>query len=304
MNLNVLVLDELQEEVAIPPEIPTILQRATGPLAAAYLLDRMRPDVLLIACGASWPRAFVQAIPESRRPAVLAVGIAAQPLAHLADEWIERGDDSQELRNRLTTAIVRARTRRQTARKVSIDAATGLPNRRGLVRALAKAGRKAARGGGPLSLTLIAIEGLHVGDPREDGRLKAVASVLRSTVRAEESLGRLGGCEFAVIVRGGIEDAARVGARARELLFHGGMVASVGVAELKPGERLKDLYRRCSRSLVESMRRVRTIRCEPPRMRSVESRGAVRPSPVTVGRAVISIEATDVSVSREEATRE
>ncbi|MFN7134457.1 MAG: diguanylate cyclase domain-containing protein, partial [Myxococcales bacterium] len=202
---------------------------------------------------------------EEKRPAVIVVGEAPQPLVSVADEWLRRLTDDPELRARLVVALDRARARRRSARKASLDRATSLPNRRGLVRALVHEHRRAGREGGPLSLVLIAVEGLEKGAPEQDGRLKAVASILRGTLRADECVGRLGGCEFALIVRGTQDDASRAGARVRALLLRSGMTAHLGIAELQPRERLKSLYRRSSRSLVESMRRGRGRKQSSPR---------------------------------------
>lgn len=144
------------------------------------------------------------------------------------------------------------RTQEQLERAVSVDTATGILNRQGMERLLARWVERAFRDRTPLSLILLDVDGLRKMNETEgyaavDRMLKALPTTLKEvlterggdTRRREEVIGRWGGDEFMVLTsRSGA--AARTLANALRDRAHGGafngdtaMTLSVGVAELR-----------------------------------------------------------------------
>jgi diguanylate cyclase (GGDEF)-like protein len=104
------------------------------------------------------------------------------------------------------------------------DALTGLLNRRGLFRDLARAIAYQARYGTPVALLLADLDGFKAINDRHgheagDRALVHVANLLREHVRASDSVGRLGGDEFAILLWQVTEEAARHKARALEAMI-------------------------------------------------------------------------------------
>ena len=144
------------------------------------------------------------------------------------------------------------RTQEQLERAVSVDTATGILNRQGMERLLARRVECAFRDRTPLSLILLDVDGLRKMNETEgysamDRMLKVLSTTLKEvlterggdTRRREEVIGRWGGDEFMVLTsRSGA--AARTLANALRDRAHGGafngdtvMTLSVGVAELR-----------------------------------------------------------------------
>jgi diguanylate cyclase (GGDEF)-like protein len=106
------------------------------------------------------------------------------------------------------------------------DPLTGLLNRRGLFRDLARAIAYRARYGTPIALLvgdLDAFKGINDrhGHDAGDRALVQVSTVLRDHVRASDSVARLGGDEFAVLLWQVTEDSALQKARSLEMLVGG-----------------------------------------------------------------------------------
>jgi diguanylate cyclase (GGDEF)-like protein len=100
------------------------------------------------------------------------------------------------------------------------DALTGLRNRRGLELAASHALATAAHGG--LQLVYLDLDGFkgvndRLGHAEGDRALVAVADILRSTFRAADVIGRVGGDEFLVLVAPG-SDAELAARRLQERL--------------------------------------------------------------------------------------
>jgi len=99
---------------------------------------------------------------------------------------------------------------RKLEQLASIDALTGLPNRRLLDDRLEQALRRSLRAGGDAALLFIDVDDLKevndtCGHDVGDLLLKEIAGRLRECVRASDSVGRYGGDEFVVV----LEDGAR-----------------------------------------------------------------------------------------------
>jgi diguanylate cyclase (GGDEF)-like protein len=105
-------------------------------------------------------------------------------------------------------------------RLAATDPLTGIRNRRGLE--LAAAATLAAAPADPLELVYVDLDGFkavndRLGHAEGDRALVAVAGILRSTFRAADVIGRVGGDEFVVLVAPG-SDAAIAARRLQERL--------------------------------------------------------------------------------------
>ncbi|MHB9004466.1 MAG: GGDEF domain-containing protein, partial [Coriobacteriia bacterium] len=113
------------------------------------------------------------------------------------------------------------RAAQELERTASIDALTGLANRRAFDERLAGESARHARYGGELSLLMMDIDGFKAindthGHIAGDAVLKAVASIIGHYVRATDLAARYGGDEFALIMPGtGDVAAAAVGEKLR-----------------------------------------------------------------------------------------
>lgn len=133
------------------------------------------------------------------------------------------------------------------------DELTGLGNRRLLMMRLERELERARRYRHPLSVLCIDIDHFkklndRCGHPTGDEALRALARLMESTVRKIDTLARVGGEEFVVVLpRADILEAASVAEKLRRLvasnLLPGGegqpegrLTVSVGVAQLNPGE--------------------------------------------------------------------
>ena len=172
-----------------------------------------------------------------------------------------------------------ARETRELAVLARTDPLTGLPNRRNMEERLAAAVSAARRHRHPLSVLFIDIDNFkHVNDElgyeAGDEVLRAVGERLRSTVRAEDVVGRWGGEEFvAILPATGIDGAMALAERFRTAIACDPVVvgereapvtASVGCAS-GPGEPA-EVIRQASRALRRAKRngKNRVVAADPP----------------------------------------
>ncbi|MDZ7841511.1 MAG: GGDEF domain-containing protein [Gammaproteobacteria bacterium] len=141
------------------------------------------------------------------------------------------------------------------------DSLTGLYNRRGFDKALAREIRRAERDNSPLAVIMFDIDGFKAcndtyGHAVGDNILKQLAQVASAQMRAGDVLARWGGEEFIVVLPGiDAEGAGVLGERIRSMVESarvdgpGRITVSVGVTAYRPGERLTDVCNRVDRAV-------------------------------------------------------
>ena len=176
-------------------------------------------------------------------------------------------------------------TQRELERRVleldilaATDALTGIGNRRHfLERAKEELGRS-GRYGLPLVFLMLDIDHFKAvndahGHDAGDAVLKALAAILRDTVRATDLIGRLGGEEFgAVLIQTDCEEARHVAERLRQALEDAAMgtaggpvrvTVSIGLAAFTgPGDHVEAIMKRADLALFNAKRTGRNrVRC-------------------------------------------
>jgi diguanylate cyclase (GGDEF)-like protein len=140
----------------------------------------------------------------------------------------------------------------------STDPLTGIPNRRAFIDRVAGAVNDAAWGHQSV-VCLVDLDGFKAvndahGHAAGDAMLKAVGIALGAAVRETDTVARLGGDEFAVLadVSFGFSGeilAERLRAAVAEVGGPSGVTASVGVAEVAPGDDVEDLMHRADAAM-------------------------------------------------------
>jgi diguanylate cyclase (GGDEF)-like protein len=206
------------------------------------LLDREVPDLMLLATrlpdgdGATVAR-IVREDPRFRMLPIVFTGpdeVADRVAALRAggEDFLPSPPIPELL---LQTVIVRAERGRRLRELILRDALTGLLNQATLLAELDYAVDYGRRHGGPLSLLVFDLDRFHEVNERfghlvGDQVLRHVASVFRSTVRASDLIGRFGGEEFAMVLRGvGAEGAAVVAGKLRRVLGEQSATTAEGV---------------------------------------------------------------------------
>lgn len=151
----------------------------------------------------------------------------------------------------------------QLARK---DPLTGAGNRRALDEKLKEVCAAQARSNTPASLVLLDIDNFkeindEFGHAVGDQILVRLTEIIELRIRVTDSLYRIGGEEFVVVIEGQTKDKARRMAEqlrtlveANELAPEGSVTISLGVAELAMGESPDEWIRRADLALYESKR--------------------------------------------------
>jgi diguanylate cyclase (GGDEF)-like protein len=134
-----------------------------------------------------------------------------------------------------SAAVDTARALERAVSDAETDPLTGLLNRRGWERWLAREDERFRRFGDPASVVMLDSDGLKTVNDTEghdagDRHLRHTAAVLRSAIRSTDPLARLGGDEFALVVQVGVEDAEGLVLRLREALDDSGVPCSLGTA--------------------------------------------------------------------------
>ena len=190
------------------------------------------------------------------------------------NDCLMRPVEVQELRARVGTQLKRkfyADALRdnfnENLEMVVTDPLTGLGNRRHFERAVKPMFEACDRDGMGVAILVIDIDHFKrvndiLGHDMGDQVLKEVAARLASNLRAVDVIARYGGEEFMVALPGADADAARVAAE-RLRGYVGGtpvvldgqafiVTASIGVAEVRPGESLRDVFKRADGALYKA----------------------------------------------------
>jgi diguanylate cyclase (GGDEF)-like protein len=141
----------------------------------------------------------------------------------------------------------------------STDPLTGIPNRRAYLERVADA-VDAAAWGHPTVVCLVDLDGFKAvndagGHAAGDAMLKAVGAALGGAVRETDTVARLGGDEFAVLADISVAFSGEMLAeRLRDAVARigRGVTASVGVAEVQPGDDVEDLMHRADAAMYQS----------------------------------------------------
>jgi diguanylate cyclase (GGDEF)-like protein len=141
------------------------------------------------------------------------------------------------------------------------DPLTGIPNRRAYLERVSTA-VQAAAWGHPTVVCLVDLDGFKSvndagGHAAGDAMLRRVASALGGAVRETDTVARLGGDEFAVLADvtasfSGEMLAERLRAAVARVGGPAGVTASVGVAEVEPGDDVADLLHRADAAMYRS----------------------------------------------------
>jgi diguanylate cyclase (GGDEF)-like protein len=143
----------------------------------------------------------------------------------------------------------------------STDPLTGIPNRRAFIERVIGAVNDAAWGHQTV-VCLVDLDGFKAvsdagGHAAGDALLRAVAAALGAAVRETDTVARLGGDEFAVLADTSVSFsgemlAERLRAAVAQAGARSGVTASVGVAEVEPGDDVEDLMHRADAAMYRS----------------------------------------------------
>jgi diguanylate cyclase (GGDEF)-like protein len=143
----------------------------------------------------------------------------------------------------------------------STDPLTGIPNRRAFMERVSDA-VSAAAWGHQTAVCLVDLDGFKAvndagGHAAGDAMLTAVGVALGSAVRETDTVARLGGDEFAVLADisvtfSGEMLAERLCAAVAAVGSAAGVTASVGVAEIQPGDDAEELLHRADAAMYRS----------------------------------------------------
>ncbi len=220
-----LVEADAEQSAAISERLATANVRVVRtPLAAAVqqLLDREVPDLLLLSTRLSDGDGFALARSVRQDPRFGLLPIVLLGTADVSEriEAMRAGADDflvhpihRELL--LQTVISRAERGRRLREMLHRDELTGLLNHTTLMAELEYAVDYGRRHGGPLAFVVFDLDRFseineRFGQTVGDQVLLHVANVFRSNVRASDVIGRFGGEEFGMILRGGSPEGAAV----------------------------------------------------------------------------------------------
>ena len=210
--------------------------------AVQELLEREVPDLMLLAThlpdgDAVTVARIVRDDPRFRMMPIVFAGPDDVPervaaLQAGADDFLATPCGPELL---LHTVVVRAERGRRLRELLIRDPLTGLLNQVTLLAELDYAVDYGRRHGGPLSLLVFDLDRFHEVNERfgqlvGDQVLRHVANVFRSSVRASDLIGRFGGEEFAMVLRGvPAEGAAVVAAKLRRVLGEQSATTAEGI---------------------------------------------------------------------------
>ena len=171
-------------------------------------------------------------------------------------------------------SVINNRQQRQLVDLATKDPLTGAGNRRALETRLTELVAAFERNGKPASLLLLdldhvkAVNDIH-GHATGDQILQRITQIVELRIRTSDSLYRIGGEEFVVVVDGqNVENANHLAEQLRtlvdanELVPESNVTISVGVAEIRRGETYAKWLHRADNALYQAKRAGRnTVRC-------------------------------------------
>ena len=241
MTPALLFVEGLPRAAALERALGRSVHWAETPLDFAWALSHDEPAAILAAPNPHWALELANALPEPSRPALVGIGRPTAGAAALVDVWLDPDFGEAEARRALRLALARVRRRRGCPERVAfLDRATGLPNRRAVLRAMAHRTQLAEEQGGSLSVVLVRLDALARGAPVPDDRLRELGSLLRQATRNTELSGRLGRELFATVVWGNKSSADRAASRLERTLREDGFRATAVAQPLRHGATTPD----------------------------------------------------------------
>jgi diguanylate cyclase len=161
-------------------------------------------------------------------------------------------------------SVITSRQREQLLLLATRDPLTGAGNRRGLDAKLQDVVNLHGRSGAPASLVLLDLDHFKQvndahGHAAGDRILKSVTDIINLRIRVTDSLYRIGGEEFVVVLEGAdVDHAAHLAEQLRtlvdanELVSDPSVTISLGVAELKSNESPNDWLHRADEALYQA----------------------------------------------------
>lgn len=131
---------------------------------------------------------------------------------------------------------------REVHRLATTDELTGLANQRGLYEVVRELPDNLRKKGLDLTVVYVDVDDLksvndRYGHAAGDALIRSVADVLRAAFREHDTIARVGGDEFAVLLTSaGADDAEALVERAHQRLVDKGISASIGSATASPAE--------------------------------------------------------------------
>ncbi len=184
------------------------------------------------------------------------------------------GERLEAFADLVAIAIANAEARARLVAQAASDPLTGLANNRAFSERLTADSERARRHGRPLSLVLFDLDHFKRVNDRHghlvgDGVLVELTRRLRPLARAEDTLARVGGEEFAwLLPETDVANALHAAERARRRVAGspyppvGALTISAGVAQLEPAMATTDLFRAADSALYAAKARGRNL-CVP-----------------------------------------
>jgi len=190
-RLDALTRDSPNVRRAVAARVPTVFHASTAPVL----------DDVLGAAASFGGRLLL--VPLLSRGSVLGSMGLIQPAEAPADEAIQ--ELAQAIGAQLGVAVENAQQYESARYLAERDSVTGIRNHRALQSRLEEECRRAQRGDTVFSLVMMDLDGFKLfndtyGHPSGDDALRQVASILSSTVRDSDVVGRYGGDEFMAIL--------------------------------------------------------------------------------------------------------